>query len=94
MKYQVIYSKRFARQYKKLGRSGDRRTLQALDLVIDKLVEGKNLLPQNHNHRLVGNLQEFFECHVLPDWLLIYRIDGDIMILELAATGTHSNLFK
>lgn len=94
MKYQVIYSKRFTRQYKKLSRSGDRKTLQALDLVIDKLVEGKNLLPQNHNHRLVGNLQEFFEYHVLPDWLLIYRIDDDIMILELMATCTHSNLFK
>lgn len=94
MQYQLLYSKRFVRQYRKLSRSGNKRALLALDEVVIRLEHGENLPPKNHNHRLVGNAADFYECHVLPDWLLVYRIYGGILVLELIATGTHSELFK
>ena len=94
MQYRLLYSKRFVRQYRKLERSGNKRALLALDEVVTKLERGENLRSKNHNHRLAGDMAYFYECHVLPDWLLIYRIYGDILVLELIATGTHSELFK
>ena len=45
------------------------------------------------DHSLTGIYQDFRECHILPDWLLIYRIDKDILTLVLSRTGTHSDLF-
>lgn len=94
MRYQLLYSKRFARQYRKLSHSGNKYILSALDEILIKLERGEGLPIKNRNHRLAGNMADFYECHVLPDWLLIYRIHSDILILELVATGTHSELFK
>lgn len=62
--------------------------------VIDTLAEGKPLPEKNRDHQLTGNYNRFRECHITPDWLLIYRIDGDKLILVLAATGSHSDLFR
>ncbi len=45
------------------------------------------------NHPLSGNWAKYQECHILPDWLLIYRIEDDVLVLTLARTGTHSDLF-
>ncbi|MBI4993323.1 MAG: type II toxin-antitoxin system YafQ family toxin [Candidatus Magasanikbacteria bacterium] len=94
MSYQLVYAKKFVRQYRKLERSGNKRILLALDRVINKLEQGESLPFQNHTHRLAGNLACFYECHVSPDWLLIYQVHEDILILELIATGTHSELFR
>ncbi len=46
------------------------------------------------DHKLVGKLQDFRECHIFPDWLLVYRIYESNLILELVAMGSHSELFK
>ena len=62
--------------------------------VIDTLAEGKPLPEKNRDHQLTGNYNHFRECHIAPDWLLIYRTDGDKLILVLAATGSHSDLFR
>ena len=94
MRYRLLYSKRFARQYRKLSHSGNKRILLALDEIVMKLERGEGLPIKNRNHRLAGNMADFYECHVLSDWLLIYRIHSSILILELIATGTHSELFK
>ena len=60
-----------------------------LECVIADLAMGIPLLEKNKDHALSGHR----ECHVLPDWLLIYRIDNDVLVLTLFRTGSHSDLF-
>ena len=67
--------------------------LSKLQKVIEILGEEKTLPAKYKDHSLTGIYQDFRECHILPDWLLIYRIDKDILILVLSRTGTHSDLF-
>ncbi|WP_288794406.1 type II toxin-antitoxin system YafQ family toxin [uncultured Megamonas sp.] len=67
--------------------------LSKLQKVIEILVEEKTLPAKYKDHSLTGIYQDFRECHILPDWLLIYRIDKDILTLVLSRTGTHSDLF-
>lgn len=93
MKYVVLFSKEFKKQYKKLARSGNLKILEELDKAIEKLSVGEVLSERYQNHLLKGNMDEKFECHVLPDWLLIYQKYEDVLVLELIATGTHSELF-
>ena len=54
---------------------------------------GNALPPENRDHDLTGNWRGRRECHIQPDWLLIYRIEGDVLVLTLSRTGTHSDLF-
>ncbi|MDY3874681.1 MAG: type II toxin-antitoxin system YafQ family toxin [Megamonas funiformis] len=67
--------------------------LLKLQKVIEILAEEKTLPAKYKDHSLTGIYQDFRECHILPDWLLIYRIDKDILTLVLSRTGTHSDLF-
>lgn len=67
--------------------------LSKLQKVIETLAEEKTLPAKYKDHSLTGIYQDFRECHILPDWLLIYRIDKDILTLVLSRTGTHSDLF-
>lgn len=67
--------------------------LSKLQKVIEILAEEKTLPAKYKDHSLTGIYQDFRECHILPDWLLIYRIDKDILTLVLSRTGTHSELF-
>ncbi|RGO05413.1 MULTISPECIES: type II toxin-antitoxin system YafQ family toxin [Megamonas] len=67
--------------------------LSKLQKVIEILAEEKTLPAKYKDHSLTGIYQDFRECHILPDWLLIYRIAKDILTLVLSRTGTHSDLF-
>jgi len=67
--------------------------ISLLDEVEAMLAEGKMLPEKYKDHALVGNWKGFRECNVMPDWLLIYKIDADVLILTLQRTGTHSDLF-
>lgn len=67
--------------------------LSKLQKVIEILAEEKTLPAKYKDHSLTGIYQDFRECHILPDWLLICRIDKDILTLVLSRTGTHSDLF-
>ncbi|WP_278849616.1 type II toxin-antitoxin system YafQ family toxin [Megamonas funiformis] len=67
--------------------------LSKLQKVIEILAEEKTLPAKYKDHSLTGIYQDFRECHILPDWLLIYHIDKDILTLVLSRTGTHSDLF-
>ena len=67
--------------------------MQLLDDVIRKLSRGEQLEPQNNDHILTGNWSGYHECHIQPNWLLIYKIDNNQLILTLTRTGTHSDLF-
>lgn len=67
--------------------------LSLLTEILKKLVNGEILPEKNRDHSLTGNYTGCRECHVAPDWLLIYEISHDELILYLTRTGTHSDLF-
>ena len=67
--------------------------MDLLDDIIQTLREQKPLDPKHRDHELTGDFTGFRECHILSDWLLIYLIDGENLILTAARTGSHSDLF-
>ena len=93
MPYTVHRSNNFKRQYRRLQWSGNTKLAKELDDIIILLVEGKKLPDKNRNHRLFGDLNDCWECHIAYDWLLIYRYHHDLLVLELVATGSHNDLF-
>lgn len=91
IKYIVKSTTQFKRDYKLAMRRG--LDIGLLESVIANLAMGIPLPEKNRDHALSGNWAGHRECHVLPDWLLIYRIDGDVLVLTLSRTGSHSDLF-
>lgn len=91
MKRQIVVTNQFRKDYKQAMKRGLK--IELLDAVIRLLSEGKELPEKNHDHSLTGNWIGHRECHIQPDWLLIYRIENDVLILTLSRTGTHANLF-
>lgn len=88
--YEVITSKLYRKQYKKIS-VGDRALInQAVKI----LANGETLEPRYKDHPLIGNYIGFRECHIKPDLLLVYEIRDDVLELYLAATGSHSELFN
>ncbi|MCX6579719.1 MAG: type II toxin-antitoxin system YafQ family toxin [Candidatus Aminicenantes bacterium] len=83
---------RFKRDVKKLSKSGS-RDMSKLRTIIEKLEEGESLEREYNPHPLSGNWKDHMECHIEPDWLLIYRIDRKYNELILVRTGSHSDLF-
>ena len=67
--------------------------MMLLQSVIDDLLSEKILDKKYHDHPLSGNYEGFRECHIQPDWLLIYTVDHGLLILVAARTGSHSDLF-
>ena len=67
--------------------------IDLLDEIIQTLRERKPLDPKHRDHVLTGDYAGFRECHIQPDWLLIYLIDGKNLVLTASRTGTHSDLF-
>ena len=67
--------------------------IRLLDNVIDMLRQGQTLDIKYRDHALTGNYAGYRECHIKPDWLLIYYIENDILTLTLSDTGSHSDLF-
>ena len=91
MKYQIQMSTKFKKDYKLMIKRGCKKSL--LQEVITLLAEGEVLPEKYHDHSLSGNYAGYRECHITPDWLLVYRIEEDLLILALARTGSHSDLF-
>ncbi len=69
------------------------KNISKLTNVLSLLATGNPLPPQYKDHQLSGNLQDFRECHMEPDWLLMYQIYEDTLILSATATGSHADLF-
>ena len=67
--------------------------MHSLEEVISTLQKGEILAPQYNDHQLKGKYSKFRECHVGPDWLLLYLIDREILTLTLVKTGNHSDCF-
>ncbi len=82
---------RFRKDYKRLKKQG--KDMNLLEAVIDDLLAGKVLDQKYKDHALVGDYVGFRECHILPDWLLIYAIDHGQLLLTVTRTGSHSDLF-
>ena len=81
----------FKMDYKLAKKRGLKITL--LDAVIETLASGGALPEKNRDHALSGDYEGYRECHIAPDWLLIYRIEDDVLVLVLSRTGSHSDLF-
>ncbi|WP_418746791.1 type II toxin-antitoxin system YafQ family toxin [Frisingicoccus sp.] len=90
-KYTVKTTTQFKKDYKLAIKRGFKINL--LENVIAALAMGEPLPEKCKDHALTGNWAGHRECHILPDWLLIYRIEDDVLVLTLARTGTHSDLF-
>ena len=87
----LYFSARFKKDYKKMVKRGCNPIL--LEEVIDLLRQQLPLPSKNRDHELSGNYEGYRECHLSPDWLLVYKVDQGELILVLARTGTHSDLF-
>lgn len=92
MKYTIKYSGRFKKNYKLAQKRG--LNVNLLKDIIIKLGNGVILEEKYKDHALKGKWEGFRECHVQPDWLLIYLVENDILTLILVDTGTHADLFK
>ena len=91
MNRDIVWTTQFKKDYKlALKRHMD---IALLDDIIRILSRGEPLPEKNRDHALTGDWVGHRECLILPDWLLVYRIENDVLVLTLARTGTHSDLF-
>lgn len=93
-KYKVVQSNKFKKNIKKIIKQG--KDLNKLLDVIDKLANKEKLDLKHKNHKLKDDriYKNCFECHIEPDWLLIYQYNEDNLLLLLVNSGTHSELFN
>lgn len=91
-KYGIVLTSRFKKDLRTAKKRG--YNLLLLNTVVDTLAAGLPLAEQYKDHKLTGNYNGCRECHITPDWLLIYEITDDELILYLTRTGTHSDLFE
>lgn len=91
MTYEVKWTGKFKKSFKLAKKRG--LDLSLLKDVVEKLQVGVELEEKYRDHELKGKYIGFRECHIQPDWLLIYLLEDDVLTLTLVATGTHSDLF-
>ncbi len=87
---QLSYTKQFQRDLKKIKKRG--KNVDKIKSTIENLVYKRKLADRFKDHKLIGNYQNRRECHIEPDWLLIYKLTSQEIIFE--RTGSHSDLFK
>jgi mRNA interferase YafQ len=87
---EIIYLNKFKKEVDLAKKRG--KDLKKLSHILELLVNGTPLPLKNRNHKLRGNFQDFWECHIEPDWLLIYKKTNSSIIL--ARTGSHADLFE
>ncbi len=91
MNREIVWTTKFKKDYKlAIKRHLD---IDLLDDIIRALSRGEILPEKNKDHELSGNWAGHRECHIQPDWLLVYRIEDDILVLSLTRTGRHSDIF-
>lgn len=92
MQYELILTGKFKKSLKLAKRRG--LNLELLDEVVTMLQNNIPLQEKYRDHELKGKYQGFRECHIQPDWLLIYLKDNDVLTLTLVDTGSHTDLFN
>lgn len=93
-KYHVQYTSRFKKEFKKILKQGKDEKL-FLE-VLNAIANGEELAKKYKNHKLINDktFKDCQECHIQPDWILVYKIIDDEVMLLLFTTGSHSNLFN
>ncbi len=89
--YKIVYTNRMKKDVKLMKKRG--KDIRKLTNVLSLLANSKPLPIQYKDHPLSGNLCDFRECHIEPDWLLMYQVYEDTLILSATATGSHADLF-
>ena len=92
IKYELDFTSKFKKDIKLLKKQG--KKIEKLYEIINILAYGEELDAKYRDHNLIGNYKGYRECHIEPDWLLIYKVMENILILTLSRTGSHSELFK
>ncbi len=92
MKYEVKFTTKFKKDIK-LAKKQGRNTDKLLEIV-ERLSNGEPLEAKYRDHDLSGDYQGWRECHIEPDWLLVYKLLDDVLVLLLNRIGSHSELFK
>ena len=92
MKYEVKFTSQFKKDLKLAKKQN--KDLDKLFEVVNILADGGPLDTKYHDHNLSGNYKGIRECHIEPDWLLVYEIRDDVLVLMLYRLGSHSELFK
>ena len=87
----IKYESTFKKDFKRIVKRG--YNIKLLEEVIEILANGQVLPKKYKDHHLIGIYSDCRECHITPDWLLVYKIDNNELILYLTRTGTHSDLF-
>ena len=87
----IRYTAKFKKDFKVIQKRG--YNIKLMEEVISFLCQEIKLPEKYKDHSLGGNYSEFRECHITPDWILIYKIEKNNLILTLTRTGTHSDLF-
>ena len=92
-KYQVVYSTKFKKMLKKVTKQG--KDIEKLGDIILKLANQKKLEQKYKDHQLINNktYKNCRECHIEPDWLLVYQYNDNELLLLLVSTGSHSEIF-
>ena len=90
-KYVVKFTTQFQKDYKLAIKRGLK--IELLEQVITLLATGEALSEKNKDHALTGNWVGHQECHILPNWLLVYRVENNVLVLTLTRIGSHSDLF-
>ena len=90
-RYTVKHTAQFKKDYKLAIKRGLK--IDLLEDVVAALAMGEALSEKHKDHALSGTWMGHRECHILPDWLLVYRMEDDVLVLTLTRTGTHSDLF-
>ena len=92
MKYSIQRTSQFKKDFKLAEKQG--LDITELEKVVNILAGGATLPLEYRDHELKGDYSGYRECHIEPDWLLIYKIYEDVLVLSLVRTGSHSRLFK
>ncbi|WP_418752460.1 type II toxin-antitoxin system YafQ family toxin [Frisingicoccus sp.] len=91
MKYKLILTGKFKKSLKLAKKRG--LDLSLMEEVVNTLQQGLQLEEKYRDHELKGKYKGFRECHIQPNWLLIYLLENDVLTLTLVDAGTHSDLF-
>ena len=89
--YQIFFTNKMKRDVKRMKNRG--KDISKLISVLSVLASGNRLPDRNRDHPLIGNRSGFRECHIESDWVLVYRIQNDVLILTAIETGTHADIF-
>lgn len=91
MKYEIKFTSQFKKDIKLAKKQG--KSIDKLFYVIEKLANGETLENKYRDHNSTGNYKGCRECHIEPDWLLIYEVVNEVLVLMLYRVGSHSELF-